>query len=82
MGGIDKYPLERMQDKSVKLSFRCPLCKGCRIEMSNEDDIDFFKGVKCPKCKSLILLDNLSVTVVKEGFRPETRTTKQTLLRH
>lgn len=82
MGGIDKYPLERMQDKSVKLSFHCPLCKGCRIEMNNEDDIDFFKGVKCPKCKSLILLDSLSVTVVKEGFRPKTRTTKQTLLRH
>lgn len=82
MGGIDKYPLERMQDKGVKLSFECPQCRGIRIEMSNEEDIDFFKGVKCPKCKALILLDSLSVTVVKEGMRPKTGTTKQTLLRH
>lgn len=69
MGRIDKYPLERMRDKEVKLSFHCPLCRGTRIQMSDSEDMSFWKGVKCPKCKSLILLDSLSVTIVKEDGR-------------
>ena len=67
MGRIEKYPLERMKDKSVELSFNCPQCIGTRIEMNDSDDISFWKGVKCPKCGSLILLDDLSVTVVRES---------------
>lgn len=66
MGRIDKFPLERMRDKEVKLSFDCPQCRGTRIQMSDSDDMSFWKGVRCPKCKALILLDSLSVTVVKE----------------
>lgn len=82
MGRIEKIPLERMQDKGVKLSFHCPQCRGVRIEMSSEDDINFWKGVRCPKCKALILLDNLSVTIVREGSEPRTRTGKRKPLRH
>lgn len=71
MGRIEKYPLERMKDKSIRLSFTCPQCIGTRIEMNDEEDISFWKGIKCPKCESLILLDDLSVTVVKEGSTTE-----------
>ena len=78
MGRIEKYPLERMKDKEIKLSFDCPHCVGSRIEMNNEEDISFWKGVECPKCKALILLDDLSVTVVSEGARTTRGRQKQT----
>ncbi|UCD92846.1 MAG: hypothetical protein JSV43_02700 [Methanobacteriota archaeon] len=78
MGRIDKYPLERMRDKEVKLSFHCPLCRGTRIQMSDSEDMSFWKGVRCPKCKALVLLDNLSVTVVKEDGRARKEIPKQT----
>lgn len=67
MGRIEKFPLERMKDKGLKLSFSCPQCIGTRIEMNDREDISFWKGVRCPKCDSLILLDDLSVTVVMEN---------------
>lgn len=60
-----------MKDKSIKLSFNCPQCIGTRIEMNDREDISFWKGIKCPKCESLILLDDLSVTVVKEELTTE-----------
>lgn len=66
MGRIEKVPLERMQKKAVRLSFNCPQCKGARIRMDDSEDTSFWKGVTCPKCKTLILLDNLSVAMVKE----------------
>ncbi len=77
MGRIEKYPLDRMKDKSIKLSFICPQCVGTRIEMNDREDISFWKGVKCPKCDSLILLDDLSVTVVTEDIQTTTKTPKR-----
>ncbi len=73
---IDKYPIERMRDKEIKLSFQCPYCKSYRIEMIHQDDVNFWKGVKCMKCKALVVLDNLSVLVIREGMM---RGTGQTL---
>ncbi|MFQ5883472.1 MAG: hypothetical protein ACE5IO_00055 [Thermoplasmata archaeon] len=78
MGRIDKFPLERMRDKEVELSFDCPQCRGTRIQMSDSDDMSFWKGVRCPKCKTLILLDSLSVTVVKEDGASRKGTPKRT----
>ena len=68
MGSIDKYPIDRMADKAVRLSFQCPYCKSWRIEMNCPEDMSMWKGVKCVKCKALILLDSLSVVVVREGL--------------
>lgn len=73
MGRIEKYPLDRMKDKHVKLSFECPQCIGTRIEMNDREDISFWKGVKCPKCSSLVLLDDLSVTVVQDETGARTK---------
>jgi DNA-directed RNA polymerase subunit RPC12/RpoP len=66
VGRIEKYPLDRMKSKDIKLSFECPQCIGSRIEMNDREDMGSLNGVKCPKCSSLILVDDLSVTVVKE----------------
>jgi len=68
---IDKYPIERMRDKAVRLSFSCPYCKSSRIEMNRPEDMSFFKGVQCAKCKTLVLLDSLSVVVVRENIMQE-----------
>ena len=65
---VDKYPIERMKDKGVKLSFQCPYCKSYRIEMNRPEDLSFFKGVQCVKCKALVLLDSLSIVVVRENL--------------
>jgi len=65
---MDRYPIERMKDKDIKLSFQCPYCKSYRIEMNRPEDLSFFKGVQCVKCKALVLLDSLSVVVVRENL--------------
>ena len=70
---IDKYPIERMKDKGVKLSFQCPYCKSWRIEMNRPEDMGFLNGVRCAKCKTLVLLDSFSVVVVREGLMEEAR---------
>lgn len=71
MGRIEKYPLERLKDKNIKVSFDCPLCNGTRIEMRNSDDIDFWKGVKCTKCNALVLLDSMSLAVIRDEPTPK-----------
>jgi hypothetical protein len=68
---IDKYPIERMKDKAVRLSFQCAYCKSWRIEMNRPEDMSFFTGVQCAKCKTLVLLDSFSVVVVREGLMEE-----------
>ncbi len=64
---IDKFSLERMKDKGIKISFQCPYCKSTRIEMNHPEDIDFWNGINCIKCKALVVLDSLSVLVIREG---------------
>ena len=63
---IDKYPLDRLRGKGLALSVNCPYCQGTRIEIKNEKDLDPFGGVRCFKCKALIVLDALSLTVIRE----------------
>lgn len=78
MGRIEKYPLDRLKGRHIKLSFECPRCIGSRIEMNDREDIGSWNGVKCPKCDSLIILDDLSVTVVQEKAMPRTEEPKRT----
>jgi len=66
---VDKFPIDRMKDKALKVSFQCPYCRSSRIEMKNPDDVNFWHGVKCVKCKTLVVLDSLSVLIIREGLQ-------------
>lgn len=70
MTRIDKYSLDRMKRKGVALSFRCPYCEGARLEMKTAQDLDPLEGIRCYKCKAQIVLDSLSLTVIRERPRP------------
>jgi hypothetical protein len=59
-----------MRDRRVRLSFDCPHCRSGRIEMDDAEDVDYWKGVRCLKCQALIVLDSLSVVVIKERPSP------------
>jgi hypothetical protein len=39
--------------------------------MNRPEDMSFFTGVQCAKCKTLVLLDSFSVVVVREGRMEE-----------
>jgi DNA-directed RNA polymerase subunit RPC12/RpoP len=67
--GIDKYPLDRMRDKNIELSFACPYCLGSRIEMLGRSEQEYWEGVRCPKCGTLVVLDSLSVVTIRDGLR-------------
>ena len=63
---IDKYTLDRMRGRGVRISFNCPYCQGMRLEMNDPQDLDPMEGVQCVKCKALVVLDGLSLTVIRE----------------
>lgn len=62
---IDKYTLDRMRGRAIRISFDCPYCQGARIELKDAADLGP-DGVRCFKCKAVILLDGLSLTVIRE----------------
>ncbi len=64
---VDKVPLDRLQDKELKISLLCPYCKSTRITLAGAQSSDALEGVDCPKCEAHILLDSMSLVVVKEG---------------
>jgi len=63
---IDKYTLDRMKGRAIRISFDCPYCQSARIELKDLGDLGPMEGVRCFKCKALILLDGLSLTVIRE----------------
>ena len=67
MTRIAKYPLERLRRKAVAITLDCPNCEGARLEISQPGELDPMKGIRCYKCKALVLLDSLSLTVVQDG---------------
>lgn len=76
MGKITKYGIERLGDRNIDLRFDCPYCGSARIGIKYKGRRDFWDGIVCPRCKSRVILDNLSLTVVlevtlKEESRPE-----------
>ena len=68
---IDRYPLDRLKGRGVRLSFNCPYCQGARLDVVDLEDLDPMHGVTCFKCKALIVLDSLSFTVIRERARAE-----------
>ena len=67
---IDKYTLDRMRGRGVRISFDCPYCQGARLELKDLGAVDPLDGVRCFKCKALVVLDGLSLTVIREAARP------------
>lgn len=66
MGKISKYNIERLGERNIELRFDCPYCGSARIGIKYKNQADFWDGIKCPKCKSRVILDNLSLTVVQD----------------
>ena len=74
MGIIDKYDLDRLGKADVKLAFNCPCCKKSRLIMSGENDTDFWEGIECSKCGAKIVLDCLSLAIIRENGNNTTET--------
>jgi len=68
---IDKYPLDRLRDRGIRLGFNCPYCQGAWLELKSPEDLDPLHGVTCYKCKAVVVLDSLSLTVIRDGVRAE-----------
>lgn len=64
---LDKVSLDRLQDKDLKVSLLCPYCKSVRIALAGGQSTGTWDGVDCPKCGAHILLDSMSVVVIKDA---------------
>ena len=69
MTRIDKYTLDRLRDRDLRLAVDCPHCRGTRIELGDLANTAPLQGVTCFKCKALVVLDGLSLTVIRENAR-------------
>ncbi|MBI5000896.1 MAG: hypothetical protein HZB92_05140 [Euryarchaeota archaeon] len=67
MGSIDKHDLERLRGRGVEVSFRCPYCGGTRIVMKGKEAMDYWQGTECKKCGSKVVLDSLTLLVIRES---------------
>lgn len=69
MTQIDKYTLDRLRDRDLRLTVDCPHCRGTRIEIGDLVNAQPLHGVTCVKCKAVVMLDGLSLTVIRERAR-------------
>ena len=69
VGIIGKFSLDRLKDPKMDLRFKCPYCKSAEIHLKNEEELNMWGGTECPKCESQIVLDSLSITVIREKKR-------------
>ena len=69
---VDKVTLDRLKDRDLHMSFLCPYCKSTRITLDATRSFDSWNGVDCPKCRAHILLDSVSVVVIKEAVAAPT----------
>ncbi len=71
MGRINKYSMDRLEERNIELRFDCPYCGRARIDLKYKSQEDLWNGVVCTKCKNRVILDNLSLTVVQKGMVDE-----------
>ncbi|MEK6851939.1 MAG: hypothetical protein AABY30_05315 [Candidatus Thermoplasmatota archaeon] len=69
MTRIDKYTLDRLRNRGLRLTFDCPHCQGTKLELRGPAGPGL-DGVTCFKCKAVVVLDGLSLTVIREVARP------------
>ncbi len=67
---VDKVSLDRLRDRELTVSFLCPYCRSTRITLAATQSTDDWNGIDCPKCRAHILLDSLSLVVIKESLAP------------
>lgn len=65
---VDKVNLDRLKDRDLHVSFLCPYCKSTRISLDASRTLDQWNGIDCPKCGAHILLDSVSVVVIKDAL--------------
>jgi len=65
---VDKVSLDRLKDRELLVSFLCPYCKSTRISLDASRSLDSWNGIDCPKCGAHILLDSVSVVVIKDAL--------------
>ncbi|HEX9340266.1 MAG TPA: hypothetical protein VF992_03730 [Thermoplasmata archaeon] len=68
---VDKISLDRLMDRELNVSFLCPYCKSTRITLTATQTTDNWNGIDCPKCEAHILLDSVSLVVIKETMAPD-----------
>lgn len=64
---VDKVSLDRLKDRELQVSFLCPYCKSARIALDSSRSLDSWNGVDCPKCDAHLLLDSLSIVMIKDS---------------
>jgi hypothetical protein len=64
---LDKVSLDRLGDKDLKVTLLCPHCRSTRITLAAEHSTGTFKPIGCPKCGAEVMLDSLSLVVMKEA---------------
>ncbi len=64
---VDKVSLDRLKDRQLQVSFLCPYCRSARISLDSSQSLDSWNGVDCPKCSAHLLLDSLSVVMIKDA---------------
>lgn len=69
---VDKVSLDRLRGRDLRVSFLCPYCGSTRITLAATQTTDDWNGIDCPKCQAHILLDSVSLVVIKDGVRPPT----------
>ena len=67
---VDKVTLDRLKDRDLRISFLCPYCKSTRISLDASRELNQWNGIDCPKCGAHILLDSVSVVVIKDPAPP------------
>lgn len=67
---VDKVTLDRLKDRELHVSFLCPYCKSIRIALDASRCTDHWNGIDCPKCGAHILLDSMSIVVIKDAVTP------------
>lgn len=65
---MDKVTLDRLKDRDLQVSFLCPYCKSTRISLDARQSTDSWNGIDCPKCGAHLLLDSVSVVMIKDGL--------------
>ncbi len=64
---VDKVSLDRLRDRELQMSFLCPYCKTARIVLDAAHSTGSLNGIDCPKCGVHILLDSVSIVVIRDS---------------
>lgn len=67
---VDKVSLDRLKDRELQISFLCPYCKSTRIALDSSRSTDSWNGIDCPKCGAHLLLDSMSIVMIKDAPQP------------